>query len=164
MKEQAQQGLDETRVVLYRMREMKEPDMIGMKAILNLVKTFQQATRVEVNISWGNLPTNIDPDADLMIYNVIQESLNNAFRHGNATAISILFWMNEEDLLLSIRDNGTGAGVKKKGIGQEGMENRVTEAGGSITFKQAKDGYTVQMRLPRKRIMVDEKTEDSYSR
>lgn len=164
VKEQAQQGLDETRVVLYRMREMKEPDMIGMKAILNLVKTFQQATRVEVNISWGNLPTSIDPDADLMIYNVIQESLVNAFRHGNATAISILFWMNEEDLLLSIRDNGTGAGVKKKGIGQEGMENRVTEAGGSITFKQAKDGYTVQMRLPRKRIMVDEKTEDSYSR
>ena len=51
-REQAQTGLDETRVVLYRMREIKEPDL-KTKTIVNLINTFQQATRVEVKVSWA---------------------------------------------------------------------------------------------------------------
>ncbi|NQT60335.1 MAG: hypothetical protein HQ557_15245 [Bacteroidetes bacterium] len=162
-KEQAQQGLDETRVVLYRMREMKESDTSGMKAILSLVRTFQQATRAEVNISWGNLPTYINPEIDLLIYHVIQESLVNAFRHGNATHIVILFWMTNENLLLTIKDNGIGSNSKKKGIGQESMERRIAEIDGLITFKQTKEGYVVQTSIPRERIMKNEEIENSYS-
>lgn len=155
-REQAKQGLEETRVVLYRLREMKEPEMNGIKAILNLVGTFQQATRAEVSISWGNLPAYINPEIDLIIYNVIQESLVNAFRHGNATHIDILFWMDEEHLMITINDNGKGSNSKKKGIGQSGMEKRINEVDGSIVFKQVKEGYKVYMSIPKERIMINE--------
>jgi len=150
-REQAQSGLDETRVVLYRMREMKEPD-IKTKTIVNLIKTFQQATRVEVKVSWGNLPSFIHTDINLIIYNVIQESLVNAFRHGKATEINIIFWMNDEKLLLSIEDNGVGGNSNKKGIGQSSMELRVNETGGSIVFRQTKRGYEVLMSIPREKL------------
>jgi signal transduction histidine kinase len=162
-REQAQLGLDETRVVLYRMREMKETDTSGIKAILTLVKTFQQATRAEVNISWGNLPTYIHPETDLLIYNIVQEALVNAYRHGHATQVSILFWMTSRELLLTIKDNGMGSNSKKKGIGQDTMEKRIIEIKGSITFKQTKEGYMVQARIPQERIVKNEKTENSYS-
>jgi len=154
-REQAQTGLDETRVVLYRMREMKEPDL-KTKTIVNLIETFQQATRVNVKVSWGNLPTYRNTEIELIIYNIIQESLVNAFRHGKASQINIIFWMNEESLLLSIEDNGKGGDSNKKGIGQSGMEKRVSEVGGTIVFRQTKRGYEVQMSIPREEIKKDE--------
>lgn len=155
-KEQSQSGLDETRAVLYRMREMKDPEMSGPKAILNLVGTFKKATRVDVDISWGNFPAYINPTVDLIIYNVIQESLVNAFRHGNATHIEILFWLDDMDLIISIIDNGKGSSGKKKGIGQSGMEKQINKVNGSIIFRQVKDGYKVYVSIPRERILQNE--------
>ncbi len=162
VKEQAQTGLSETRSVLYRLREIKEAELTGMKALLQLINTFKEATKVKVRVTWGNFPWNILVRADTVIQQVIQESLVNAFRHGKATDIDIQFWIDPNDLIINILDNGIGGNSAKKGIGQSSMEKRVADIGGSIKFFSNSEGYRVYLTIPRERVISNEETEDTY--
>ena len=152
VREQAQIGLSETRAVLYRLREIQDASLAGIDALNNLISTFRKATRTDVTVSWGNLPWEIAPAADQIIYSSIQESLVNSFRHGKASKIHIQFWIDESGLIVDVADNGGGAVHEKKGIGQSGMERRITGIGGLVTFVGGKNGYRVRLTIPRDRI------------
>ena len=149
-KEQAQKGLNETRAILYQLRSIREKEPSGIPAIKNLVDTFSYATKVTVRVEWGNLPWEVGKEMDGVLYRLVQESLVNAFRHGNASEIQIHFWVGEDTLSVDIQDNGRGSTAAKKGIGQESMENRVKGAGGSVTFAAGGQGYTVHATFPRR--------------
>jgi len=148
-KEQAQKGLKETRAILYQLRSIREKEPSGIPAIKNLVDTFSYATKVKVRVEWGNLPWEVGKELDGVLYRLVQESLVNAFRHGNASEIQIHFWVGEDTLSVDIQDNGRGSAAAKKGIGQESMENRVRGAGGSVSFLGGGPGYTVHATFPR---------------
>ena len=81
---------------------------------------------------------------DGVLYRLVQESLVNAFRHGNASEMPdpASGW-GEDTLSVDIQDNGRGSTAAKKGIGQESMEKPVKGAGGSVTFAAGGQGYTV---------------------
>jgi signal transduction histidine kinase len=148
-KEQAQKGLNETRAILYQLRSIREKDPSGIAAIKNLVDTFSYSTKVKVHVEWGNLPWETGKVLDEVLYRLVQESLVNAFRHGNASEIQIHFWVGEETLSVDIQDNGRGSLAVKKGIGQESMESRVLAAGGAITFAGSSQGYNVHATFPK---------------
>jgi signal transduction histidine kinase len=148
-KEQAQKGLNETRAILYQLRSIREKEPSGISAIKNLVDTFSFSTKVKVRVEWGNLPWETGEVLDAVLYRLVQESLVNAFRHGNATEIQIHFWVGEETLSVDIQDNGRGSLAAKKGIGQESMESRVLAAGGAITFAGSSQGYNVHATFPK---------------
>jgi signal transduction histidine kinase len=161
VKEQAQKGLKETRAILYQLRSIRERELSGIQAIKNLVDTFSFSTKMQIRVEWGNLPWELGPELDQILYRVIQESLVNSFRHGNATEIQLHFWVSEEELSVDIQDNGTGPGPASserggggqagagKGIGQESMESRVAAVGGMITFGANGRGYNVHLSFPK---------------
>ncbi len=148
-KEQAQKGLKETRAILYQLRSIREQELSGIQAIKNLVDTFSFSTKMQIRVEWGNLPWELGPALDPILYRVIQECLVNSFRHGNATEIQIHFWVSEQELSVDIQDNGTGGLAAQKGIGQESMESRVTPMGGRISFSSNPRGYNVHLAFPR---------------
>ena len=148
-KEQAQKGLNETRAILYQLRSIREKEPTGILAIKNLVDTFSYSTKVKVRVEWGNLPWEMGEVLDAVLYRLVQESLVNAFRHGNATEIQIHFWVGEDTLSVDIQDNGKGSPATKKGIGQESMESRVLAVGGVITFAGSSQGYNVHATFPK---------------
>ncbi len=148
VKEQSQKGLNETRAILYQLRSIREQELSGIQAIKNLVDTFSFSTKMRIRVEWGNLPWELGPTLDQILHRVIQESLVNSFRHGNASEIHLHFWVSEQELSVDIQDNGTGSAGAPKGIGQESMETRVTEAGGRITFGSNTYGYNVHLSFP----------------
>ncbi len=161
VKEQSQKGLNETRAILYQLRSIREQELSGIQAIKNLVDTFSLSTKMRIRIEWGNLPWELGPTLDQTLRRVIQESLVNSFRHGNASEIRLHFWVSEEELCMDIQDNGTDspgapkAGAEtQKGIGQESMERRVTAAGGKILFGSNARGYNVHVTFPSSLIPV----------
>ncbi len=162
VKEQAQKGLNETRAILYQLRSIREQELSGIQAVKNLVDTFSFSTKMQIRVEWGNLPWELGSTLDQILYRVIQESLVNSFRHGNATEIQIHFWVSDASLSVDIQDNGTGAqgpaessGITgrgaegQKGIGQESMESRVVAVGGRVTFSSNARGYNVHLTFPR---------------
>ncbi len=89
----------------------------------------------------------------LTIYRVVQELLNNASKHSNATKISILVAINDGQLELHYEDNGIGVDVTKmledqNKIGLRGIESRVHAYDGNIKItSEAGKGMKVLIRL-----------------
>jgi len=148
IRKQAQEGLEETRGVLYELRALKPGRLRGLKAFKKLIDTFSRLSRIATKVQWGNLPWTFDPDQENAVYHLIQASLSNAFRHGSATRIDLQFQVDDALLRVMIRDNGKGGPDSALGIGQRGMEERLARWGGTVTFRNEPFGYVVQASLP----------------
>ncbi|MCG8453588.1 MAG: sensor histidine kinase [Spirochaetales bacterium] len=147
---QAKEGLNETRKALQKTRELPIPEEEGLRAIQKIVAIFQKITGVDVQVNWGNAPHSFGRRVNFVLYRTIQEALTNAIRHGLATHIDIHMFLEEEKLRLLILDNGLGASEVVKGIGLQGMEERVGALGGHIHVEGASGGgFSLEVHIPR---------------
>jgi len=81
----------------------------------------------------------------LLIYRIVQESLNNAVKHGGAGHIHLELRQIENTLDLLIRDNGRGFDLQEiqkrnlgiGGLGLESMKERTEHAGGMFEVSSA---------------------------
>lgn len=148
----AKEGVRDTRQALKELRAIDETPPVGLNAIHQLTKVFAEATGVAVNIDYGNVPGDILPEIALTLYRIIQEGLTNAFRHGKATAIAVHMGIVEiaspPELVLRIRDNGQGAGYIIKGIGLQGMEERLQKLNGQLHVRDIPGGFEVAASIP----------------
>lgn len=88
-----------------------------------------------------------DEDEEMAIYRVIQESITNAIRHGEADKIWITIKKDGADIILLIRDNGKGCVEIKSGFGTKHIKERIGMLGGKVTFDGSR-GFTVEARIP----------------
>ena len=95
--------------------------------------------------------------SELVIYRIIQESLNNIMKHAKASEIIIVLNFMDDHLSVEIKDNGKGfsmeeAGgraINKSGAGLRNMKNRTSLIGGTFDIKTAAlSGTTVSMSIP----------------
>jgi signal transduction histidine kinase len=149
-REQAEEGFNETRRLLRIMRSEEMKNIQGIEAIHKLIKTFSSATKVEVQVEYGNLRWSYGEEIDSAIYRLVQEGIANAFRHGKATKIKIVFWQNEDRIMINMHDNGS---IKnkieiKEGIGLSGMNERIEQLGGRINTLHTDNGFTISAWIP----------------
>ena len=92
-------------------------------------------------------------EAAIMLYRVVQESLNNIVKHAQASEARITIERLSEAVTLTIRDNGRGfapqrAEAKPGGFGLAGMAERVRILGGELRIDSAPgQGTTITIRL-----------------
>ncbi len=147
-KKQAINGLEETRTALRHLREDSGDKLHGKRAIDELIRAFRDATGISIKVEYGNLPFSVSETVDTLMFRMIQEGMTNAFRHGMASAITIIFWVDKELIRLSIHDNGSGATDIAEGIGLAGMRERLEQIGGSLVMKNVIDGFELSARIP----------------
>jgi signal transduction histidine kinase len=146
---QAESGLAETRAALRALRSLGETSLSGVRAIQRVTRAFSEATGVEVEVDYGNLPWALDPEVDGVLYRLLQESMTNAFRHGGATRVSVRFSARNGQIAVLVRDNGRGAEEVEEGIGLAGMRERVEQLGGRLSARNVTGGFEVLAWLPR---------------
>ena len=147
-RDQAQRGILETRRAVRNLRAVSEVRAGGLRKVAEAARIFQRATKVDVRLNFGNAPESFGPAIDDAVYRVVQECLTNALRHGNATQITVAFWIVEDVLRLSVTDNGAGAPEIVPGIGLSGMAERVGHAGGSVKAESTPFGFVVRCEVP----------------
>lgn len=147
-KRQALEGLQETRRSLRRLRATEEEQLRGIKALLKVLKTFEQVTKVKIGLTLGNIRWTYGTTIDVTIYRILQEALTNSLRHGSAKMILISFWEQQGTLIINIKDDGKGVEKIEKGIGLAGMEERLGPLGGTIEIPNHRDGFHLLIRLP----------------
>ncbi|WP_299225548.1 tetratricopeptide repeat-containing sensor histidine kinase [uncultured Psychroserpens sp.] len=87
------------------------------------------------------------------IYRIIQESLQNIYKHAKAETIKISFELKNNVICLSVNDDGEGFDVNKskKGIGIKNINARVNDLEGSVDFiSQLNKGTTISIYMPYK--------------
>lgn len=85
------------------------------------------------------------------IYRVIQESMQNIYKHAKANSIKISISLEKNVICLDIIDDGEGfdTSKSKKGIGLKNMRSRVEDINGKITFtSKPGNGATVSVKIP----------------
>lgn len=142
-------------------------DSLGLDAAL---KSFSYAwsertgieVALEIDAKFGRLPEEIE----LSIFRIIQESLNNVWKHANATAVSVsLKHTSPRMLLITIADNGTGlnkdfdlGALSREGhYGLLGISERVALMGGRLNYRnRKKGGLLIQVEVPHPRVVQDD--------
>ena len=88
------------------------------------------------------------PKACALVLQVAPELLRNAARHSGATQIHLSFATENNQTMITIRDNGSGgAKVSNDHYGLLGCIERVENYGGSMTIKSGEKGTTVAITL-----------------
>lgn len=85
------------------------------------------------------------------LYRIAQEAINNAIRHGKATAIDIWISTHDNGTTLSVEDNGVGFGPKNDhvGLGLQIMHFRAKMIDGTLNIsRREKGGTTVACTIP----------------
>ena len=148
IRHQAQTGLYETRRVLRLLRAAEKGLPRGIDALSELLRIYERATGVSVEFELLARRKRVeDATVFLTIYHFVQECLTNAFRHGQASRVSIRFLEDCDWLFVTVRDNGIGAVTVEEGIGIQGMKERVSAIGGEVRYAQG-DGFVITAKVP----------------
>jgi two-component system sensor histidine kinase UhpB len=78
------------------------------------------------------------------LFRIFQEALTNVSQHSGATQVNVEFQQNDNEVFLSITDNGRGLPENhvsaQTSYGMRGMRERVAQLGGRISFENPPGG------------------------
>ncbi|MFT5821584.1 MAG: signal transduction histidine kinase [Crocinitomix sp.] len=122
-----------------------------IEGIENLIATINATGKLLVVFaSTSNQIT--DKQIELNVYRIIQELLNNALKHAEASEVEITLETIGTINKLNYRDNGKGIDhikLKKKiGIGLKNIESRVSVLSGTLHFSPVKKGTEIEVEFP----------------
>lgn len=158
IKECIQQMHEVIRSMLHKLRPVLL-DTLGLsEALLDLKKQWcshHPQTILEFKLECDL--TKLSEPLSIVVFRLIQESLNNICSHSEATWAQISLCLETvknsavDFLLLHIEDNGKGYDINKKysGLGLLGMRERVIAMGGTLSVRSAlNEGTEINIRLP----------------
>jgi two-component system, NarL family, sensor histidine kinase UhpB len=150
--------------ILGRLRPPTLLDLGPAHAVGNLI-AFWQSRYPTVVFDVDMPPDSFGPAIDERIYRIVQESLNNALRHGRPQHIAIAVRLNADGIItVDVSDDGMGfQNSDGGGFGLLGMRERVRSLGGTLSARNRPDrsGVIVSARLP---YSVDEPGKDTNGR
>jgi len=85
-------------------------------------------------IEQSNKLPDLSSEIKIDLYRVIQEFINNAIKHGEASEIRISFYFNKNNLKLKLVDNGRGFDNKQmaEGMGLQNVKSRIKSHNGTL--------------------------------
>ncbi len=124
-----------------------------------LTQLYQQNNFVNPNVKFELI---IDRDikliklkktTSLVIFRLTQEVTNNALKHAHATKLIIQLSLENQYIILNIKDNGVGFDVRSKdtfeGIGLKNLINRIKKINGLVSLtSNATNGTEYIIRIP----------------
>jgi len=115
---------------------------------------FLQAAGIRCRFDFPDDPPDLPlaPEIRHNLFLVLKESLNNIVRHAGASEVRLQVSMTDEQLQMSIRDNGKGFDDGPKGVSANGltnMQHRMNDIGGRCAIgSKPGAGTTVTVSLP----------------
>ena len=111
------------------------------------VYQFEYEFKHKDHINWED----VSNKTKINIYRIIQESLQNIYKHANAKTVKISFKPKNHVIYLKISDDGKGFDIhkSKKGIGLKNISSRVSELNGKVNFNsEINQGTTITIDIP----------------
>jgi two-component system, NarL family, sensor histidine kinase UhpB len=128
-------------------------DHLGLSsALTNLSRSFSEKTGIYIRRQLDADIPPLDPEIELVLYRVAQESLTNAARHSGASEIVLALEPDGDGVVLRVFDNGQGLnGSSVEGGGLRGIRERALIVGAAAAIKNgASGGVEVRLRVPAK--------------
>jgi two-component system sensor histidine kinase DegS len=160
--------LKEVRSIIFDLRPMSLDDLGLQATIERLVEKYNAERHMSVNLSIKNGKNPVESFIALAVYRVIQEILNNMYKHAKASRMGIQLEIGTKHLRIIAVDDGNGFNVEEtftrvtkesKSYGLLGMKERVDQLGGGFDIKsEIGSGTQYVITMPvNKGVIEDEK-------
>ena len=130
------------------------------QAVKEMCERFQATAMMPIQWHEHSEVKSMSKNRELMLFRVVQELINNALKHSQATEINVHVW-GDNDVMLSVEDNGIGFDPDEfktptkngRGLGLFNIENRARVLGAKIEFdKTRKQGSKTTLTLPYEKV------------
>ena len=125
-------------------------------AIKDVIHKIEHSTELFITTEMDDIDGMLSDKAQIQVYRTIQEALNNVIKHSEATAAKVSIQSLQNDIRMTIQDNGKGFDhewtvVKSKSLGLRTMYERIASLGGKLKIeKGTPKGTFVEFRIPKK--------------
>jgi signal transduction histidine kinase len=113
-------------------------------------REVQKRCGLTVRVAADNIGDDLADEQKTCIYRIVQEALTNVSRHSRADTAKVVARQEENRIVLTIQDNGSGFDVEKeKGLGLLGIAERVAQLGGDLqVVSEEGRGTLISVSLP----------------
>ncbi|PYK09583.1 MAG: hypothetical protein DME61_06110 [Verrucomicrobia bacterium] len=134
-------------------RTLEGADGVGdlKTALRSLAANMSENCGVKVTVKADSSSLPISPPVAAQLYRVAQEAMRNAIEHGAAREVLIQLTFGDQDLMLTVQDDGKGfdANINGRGMGLRIMRYRAQCIGGSCEVHAGPgQGTIVHCRVP----------------
>lgn len=132
------------------------PNVLLKAGLTSAVRDFIDkidARKLKVNLATFGLQHRLDHNIEIVLYRVIQETVNNVIKHAQASSLDIQLTKDEDGINVMIEDNGIGFNTaqleKFDGIGLKNIQTRTAYLKGTVDFSsQPGKGTLVSIFIP----------------
>lgn len=117
-------------------------DRLGLLSSLEwLASNMKDYSSIDIEVITEGDERRLDPEIELVLFRIVQEALNNVWRHSKATTAQIIVTFEQRKIKITVRDNGRGFDVPERignlakdgKLGLAGMQERVRLINGTVT-------------------------------
>jgi signal transduction histidine kinase len=145
------QTIEEVRNISYGLRPY-QLDLLGLRqAIITLIEEVSDSTVISFSNEIDLVDGLLTKEAEINVYRIVQECLNNIVKHSEATEASITLQKKGQFIELLIEDNGKGLKETSvgKGFGLIGIKERANILHGEVAIQNmAPSGTSISILIP----------------
>lgn len=142
------QAIDELRTISHNMLPHTLQES-GLKLALDgLIQRWNDGAAYELYYH-NNLTQRFSDLAEISIYRIVAELMQNIHKHAKAKQVSIQIWIENNSLMLSVEDDGIGIQTNEfSGIGMRNIRYRTEYFGGNLHTDTSAKGTTIILSIP----------------
>lgn len=153
--EQVDMAVDELRRVAHNLM----PDLLykyGLEEALQDYASRMSNERLEVDVQFLHYHHPLPSEEQLLIYRIIQELVNNAIKHAEASQIIVQMAEEEQEYTLTVEDDGKGFNPKdkqlQKSAGLHNIQSRIDFLKGDLHIHSEPGlGTSMEIRFPKQK-------------
>ena len=149
-KQSVRRALNEVRRISSELRPEMLEELGLVSALTELTSTFSRISGIAVERRFDQSLPDLEPDAELAVYRIAQESLTNVARHAEAAHVTVSLEKGFDSVVLRVVDDGRGfAGEPAEHGGLRSMRERALLIGAALAIKPASaGGVEVRLEVP----------------
>lgn len=153
MKVSATSTFQKVRDFIFELRPMMLDDLGLSPTIKRYVDAVKEQGQTEIRLTVTGMERRLESYQEVMVFRAIQELLNNAVRHSQATVIKAQLDLGENNVKVTVEDDGKGFEVdsleERGSMGLKVIRERVEMLGGYFDLEStAGHGTRVSFQIP----------------
>jgi signal transduction histidine kinase len=154
LKQTLRRQIEELRQAIYALRPIEIAQLGFVAALRQFVNEFGEQHEWDLDLDLDSLPPDLPHALELAAFRIVQEALNNAAKHAQATRIAVTLRTTDGGLQIIVRDNGIGfdPGTTTNGnksLGLRQMSERAAALDGRLTIiSRPEAGTELRVWLP----------------
>nr|WP_106783704.1 sensor histidine kinase [Lysinibacillus timonensis] len=153
LKRTVRDALSEVRRIIYDLRPMALDDLGIVPTLRKYLSTIMEYNRgVQIHFQGCTNEKRLPSDYEVSIFRLVQESVNNAIKHGNSTDIWVKIEWLKNHIIFVVKDNGQGFDIEevnKHSFGLVGMKERIDILKGKMDItSKIGEGTVITFKVP----------------